>query len=462
MRPLTQSLWWRQVMFCAALILCLHAFNASAADSKTVWKAGAASVVITPPTNMWMAGYAARTKPSEGKAQDLFAKALALEDTEGKRFVFITTDLIGVPRVLRQGLEKRLLTAYKVPGNQLLLNASHTHSGPEFRVGKTPGDDGEFKPTMQGEEYGRMLEEKLFQLVGEAIQELAPAKLAYQHARCGFAMNRRLPGANGVYRNAPNPDGVVDHDVPVLRVTNPEGKLRAVLFSYACHNTTLSFYQFCGDYAGFAQEYLQTDNPGVIALFMTGCAGDQNPYPRGTLDQAKQHGRSLATAVEAALTTTPRELTGTLRAAYAEFELPYAPAREEFTARLASKDKYEAGHAQRMLAKLDKGELLPKSYPYPVQAVRLGNELTMIALGGEVVVDYSLRLKREWSGPGALWVSAYCNDVMGYIPSERVLKEGGYEAGGAMLFSLIHPGPWASGTEEKIIQQVKALQTAVK
>jgi neutral ceramidase len=427
------------------------------------WKAGLASVAITPQTNMWMAGYASRNKPSEGKTQDLFAKALAVEDAAGHRFVFVTVDLIGVPRILRQALEKRLLNAHQLAPESFLLNASHTHSGPEFRLGKLPNDEIEFKPSAQGEAYGQELEEKIFQLVSEALKQLAPARISYLHARCGFAMNRRLPQPDGTYRNSPNPEGVVDHDVPVLRVLDATGKLRGVLFGYACHNTTLALYQFCGDYAGFAQEYLQADNPGVIALFMTGCGGDQNPYPRGTMDLAQRHGRSLATAVEAALTTPPKDLTGSLSSALAEVDLSYAPAptREQFTARLASKDKYEASHAQRMLDKLNRGEALPMTYPYPVQVVRLGQELSFVALGGEVVVDYSLRLKREWSGPGALWVAGYSNDVMGYIPSERVLKEGGYEAGGAMLFSPTHPGPWASGVEEKIMGKVKELQGKV-
>lgn len=423
------------------------------------WKAGVSTTVITPATNMFMAGYASRNKPSEGKAQDLFAKALAIEDGNGYRLVFVTVDLIGIPRKMRKSLETRLQSAHQLKPEQFLLNASHTHCGPEFRVGRLPSDEIEMNPSRQGEQYGDELENKVFALVGEALKQLAPAKLGYTRARCGFAMNRRVPLPNGDYRNAPYPDGPVDHDVPVLRVDGADGKLKAVLFGYACHNTTLSFYQFCGDYSGFAQEYLQADNPGVTALFLTGCGGDQNPYPRGTLDLAQKHGRSLATSVEAALSATAKPLTGSLRSAYAEIDLVYAaaPSRAEFTARLQSKDKYEVTHAQRMLERLDKGEPLPKTYPYPIQVVQLGRELKLIALGGEVVVDYSLRFKQEYGGSGSVWVAGYANDVMGYIPSERILREGGYEGGGAMRFSPTHPGPWAPGVEAAIANKVKEL-----
>jgi hypothetical protein len=405
-----------------------------------------------------MAGYASRTNASNGVKQDLFAKALALEDDGGNRLVIVTLDLIGIPRTLRKNLERRAQEAFKLPPEFLLLNASHTHSGPEFRVGRTPADDGEFKPAKVGELYGAKLEEKLFVLIGEALKNRAPARLLYSHARSGFAMNRRLPTERG-YQNSPNPDGPVDHEVPVLRVIGADGKTRAILFGYACHNTTLALYQFCGDYAGYAQEFLQADNPGVTALFLNGCSGDQNPYPRGTFELAQQHGRSLATAVEAAITVQrQREITGPLRAAFAEIDLDYSPvpARAEFQKRLESKDRNEKQHAERMLAKLERGEKLPLNYPYPVQMVHFGKGLVLVALGGEVVVDYSIRLKRELAGP-IVWIAGYSNDVMAYIPSKRVREEGGYEAEGAMRFSVTHPGPWAPTLEEKIVSKVHEL-----
>jgi len=148
------------------------------------------------------------------------------------------------------------------------------------------------------DEYLADLPALLVEVIGQALKALEPARLSYSHARAGFAMNRRLPTNKG-YENNPYPDGPVNHDVPVLRVEDPKDKLWALLFGYACHNTTLQFEYLCGDYAGYAQEYLEADHPGVTALFMAGCGGDQNPFPRGTLDRAKQHGRALANAVEA-------------------------------------------------------------------------------------------------------------------------------------------------------------------
>ncbi len=452
---------------CGLLALSFLAFASLpciAAGQPKGWKAGVASTAITPAESMWMAGYAARTKPSEGKVHDLHAKALALEDEQGGRLVVVTVDLIGIPRPTRDWLENQVKQRYKINPQVLLLSASHTHSGPVVResrysiygntvYGLSP------EQIQQSNQYVEDLQQKILELVGQAIENLAPAALGYTHARAGFAMNRRLPSETG-FRNSPNPDGPVDHDVPVLRIDGADGKLRAVLFGYACHNTTLSGYEFCGDYAGFAQEYVREAHPQATAMFIAGCGADQNPYPRGgpqTLEYCRQHGRALANGVETALTVKARPITGPIRAALDTVTLEFAepPSREQLQEQTKSKDKYQSRHAQVLLTELEETGAIRKTYPYLVQVVRFGDGLTMVALAGEVVVDYSLRLKRELPG-AAVWVAAYTNDVFGYIPSVRVLREGGYEAGDAMRYTDL-PGPFAPSVEERIIAKVHEL-----
>lgn len=362
----------------------------AADETQFPWKAGSAAVVITPERPLRMAGYAGRTEPAEGTTQELFGKALAIEDQQGTRVVLVTLDLIGVIDRLRSDVEQRSWEQFQLPPTALLMNASHTHCGPAY--GNADAQD-----------YYESLTDKLVTLIGTALERLEPAQLRYSHARCSVAMNRRTPTAAG-FRNHPNPKGPVDHTVPVLSVRNRDNELKAVLFGYACHNTTMGFRQWLGDYAGYAQEYLEADHPGITALFMMGCGADQNPYPRSELKYAQQHGRNLATAVEAALEVnqrTPlhqRELAGLLSYALERIDLEHTTDRPP--------------------------------YAYPVQVIRFGNELSLVALATEVVVDYSIRLKQELeedNGP-AIWVAGYSNSYNGYIPSKRVLLEGGYEA----------------------------------
>ncbi len=447
------------------LVLCL-ALNAQGGRAATGpaaadWKAGVASVVITPDENMWMAGYAARTKPADGKINDLRAKALALEDASGTRLVIVTLDLLAVPRELRDWMEVETAGRYKLPPESLLLNASHTHSGPELRPAKLElyglGPD----RIQQAERYNKVLKEKLSALVGRALSGLSPARLVYSKDSADFAMNRRLRTKTG-YSNNPNPDGPTDHDVPLLQVRSDDGKLQAVLFGYACHNTTLSDYEYCGDYAGFAQEYVEEAHPGVTAMFSIGCAGDQNPYPRRKLELARQHGKSLAEAVERALQAEARGVHGPLRAAIEDVTLEFAPppSKAELEKRAQSpKNQAEQRHAAVLLKQLAENGTIRTTYPCKVQTIRFGNDLTLVAIAGEVVVDYSLRLKRELTET-PLWVMGYANDVFGYLPSVRVLKEGGYEGGEAMNGTSF-PGPFAPTVEERVVGEVHKLNERV-
>jgi len=448
----------RQFVILALASLVAAAVQLPAAETLP-WKAGVARAKITPQGEMWMAGYASRNKPADGTAQDLFAKALAIEDKDGSKVVILTLDLISVPRPLRSSLEKAIKDRHKLPPSALMINCSHTHSGPELRTKRVKNSSIYPSVAEQAIAYYEWLEARLTQLIDDAVRDLSPARLTYSRARCGFAMNRRLPTPGG-FINSPNPDGPIDHDVPVLRIDGPGKTMRAVLFGYACHNTTLGIYQWNGDYAGFAQQYFEEEHPGVTALFVTGCGGDQNPYPRRTMELAQKHGRSLATAVEAALDANPKTLKGPLRTAFERVDLDYAPppTRKELEERAQSKNKYEKSYAEALLAELDAKGSLPKNYPFPVQVIRFGDLLTMVALGGETVVDYSLRLKREIKGT-QVWVAGYSNDVMAYIPSKRVLLEGGYEAGGSMRYfrTTLHPAYWHESLEERIVGKVHEL-----
>lgn len=445
------------VLFASALLVNQPAAAAEKQEA-LLWKAGAAAVDITPEGSVWMAGYGSRNKPSEGVAQHLYAKALAVQDTAGARMVFVTLDLISVPRAVRETVEREVGERHRLPPESILLNASHTHSGP------APYSRGVGNPAFvaKAEAYGKTLGEKIVQVIGESLSRLEPAGLYYTHARAGFAMNRRLPVGSEIH-NSPNPDGPVDHDVPVLRVTGSDGKLRAILFGYACHNTTTGFYTINADYAGYAQAYLQEGRPGVVALFMLGAGGDQNPYPRHvSLEQAAQHGRTLANAVETALSVvTQRALHGPLRSAYGYADLDFADiSRPDLERRARSRNAAERTRAEELLKKLNAGEQLPKSYPCPVQVVQFGPDLTLAAIGGETTVDYSLRLKRELgSGPAAVWVAGYSNDVFGYLGSKRVIIEGGYEGYSANLAR--HPGPWATSTEDRVIEKFYELRRSI-
>ncbi|MCI0525809.1 MAG: neutral/alkaline non-lysosomal ceramidase N-terminal domain-containing protein, partial [Acidobacteria bacterium] len=286
----------RHVQICLITFLFAIAINAqpskrAPAIMKAGMKAGFAKIVITPEKNMWMSGYANRTKPSEGKVHDLYAKALAIQDARGGRVVLVTTDLLGLPRSLTSEISEYANKSYGLRRDQILFNSSHTHTGPVVKSSLAGAYDLDPAQSALIDEYTRQLKNKLLKVIGEAIRDLSPANLSFGRDAAPFAMNRRQFNPNAVTIGV-NPDGVVDREVPVLCVESPDGKLRGVVFGYACHNTTLTgeFYDFSGDYAGFAQEAIERAHPGATAMFVMGCGADINPYPRSKFELARQHG----------------------------------------------------------------------------------------------------------------------------------------------------------------------------
>lgn len=446
---------------CSSVFICGSLVSSASAET---WKAGAAKIEITPEKPLWMAGYGARTAPAEGTQQPLWAKALVLEDPTGQRAVLVTMDLVGIDRDLSTRVCDQLASKYGLSRAQIALDCSHTHCGPVVGRNLKPMyflDDAMW--TMI-HEYTDSLEQKLVAVVGQAIDKLAPSTISWGQGYCGFAVNRRTNVQLKVpeLRQQGLLVGPSDHDVPVLAVRDPAGKFTAVVFGYACHATVLAFNKFCGDYPGYAQAALEKDHPGAIALFWAGCGADQNPLPRQTVELAESYGRRLATAVDEVLDTAMTPITGALATQYAEIPLPLdtLPTREELNKDATDSNRYIASRAKMLLAQIDAGKPLSQTYPYPVQVWRLGSGPLWITLGGEVVVDYSLRLKREL-GQSTTWVAGYANDVMAYIPSLRVLNEGGYEGATAMIYYGL-PTKWAPPVEEMIVKEVRALATAVE
>ncbi len=436
-------------------LILLVPWPAGAAD----WKAGAARIKITPARPMWMSGYAVRDRAAAGTSIDLWAKALVLEDPHGERAALVTLDLVGIDRDFSTAVCAALGEKYKLERRQIALCSSHTHSGPI--VGRTLMTM-YFLDEVQRQliaVYTAELKTQLVSLVGQALAELGPARVAWGNGHSTIAVNRRTNVEADVPRLREQGllKGPVDYDVPVLSVRRPDGKLAAIVFGYACHATVLPFFEWSGDYPGFAQLELEKLHPGAVSLFFAGCGGDQNPLPRKSVDLAREYGRSLAESVDAVLAGTMTPVDGPLETHYSEVSLALdkLPTRDDLDKEAQSSNKYAAQRGRLLLEQIDSGKPLSQTYPYPVQIWSLGRALPWVLLGGEVVVDYSLRLKREL-GPERIWVAAYTNDVMAYIPSLRVLKEGGYEGGGAMVYYGL-PTVWSREVEETIVKEVHSL-----
>jgi hypothetical protein len=284
---------------------------------------------------------------------------------------------------------------------------------------------------------------------------MKPTQLTWNNGFTTFATNRRTNKEKDVpkMRDLGQLNGPVDHEVPVLCVRDPAGKVVAIAFGYACHATVMDFYQWSGDYPGFAQLELEKRYPEATALFFAGCGADQNPLPRRKNELAEAYGKQLADAVDQVVKAPMTPIEPRMKTTFARIELPFGelPSREKIVQdTMNKKNAFIASRAKMLLKDIEKTGSLKATYPYPIQAWQLGKDLTWIALGGEVVVDYSVRLKKEL---GRVWVAGYANDVMAYIPSLKVLKEGGYEGDTSMIYYGL-PTAWGPRVEELIVAEV--------
>lgn len=430
------------------VLAALFFFTASTSAAIPV---GVASVDITPTEAIRLSGYGNRRTPSEGIEQKLFAKAMAIGSAErGDLALIITVDNLGIPEFVVERIHQGIAAKVKLPREQFAVCASHTHAAPMLS-GMVSNLFGMDVPSAQWEVINRYTDDVTARMIEaglEAIKAAQPAELFWTQGRAGFAKNRRTEG------------GPVDHDVPVLAARR-DGKWVGVLVNYACHCTTLGgdFNKTCGDWAGYAQEVIEEKFPGAKALVAIGCGADANPNPRGQLAHAKEHGRVLANEVERLLKAELKKLDVPPKGAFSRFNLAFdkLPTREQWE-ELAKNDGAIGYHAKKNLARLDRGETLPTELPYSAQVWAFGDELAMVFLPGEVVVDYALRLKRTYAAH-RIWVNAYANDEPCYIPSKRILAEGGYEGGGAMVY-YDRPTRFAEDTEERIFAQVDKIMPA--
>ncbi len=417
----------------------------AAAQQPTLFQVGVASVDVTPSFPIRLNGFGGRVKESEGVRQQLWAKALAVGSSDADTIVVITVDTLGIPDDLTERVAEKL-KVHGLDRSRLAICASHTHSGPMIRncantlFGK-PIPEEHWQHILT---YSDELETKLVTAAVDALADRKPSRLSWAVGKVGFAFNRRTKG------------GPVDHDLPVLAVHGEDGRLRAVFTNYACHCVTLSDDMISGDWAGYAMEHIQRRNPGCTALISVGCGADSNP--RGGVlgskfDVADGLGQELAEEVQRLLAGSLRPLSQPPVVAIQRVTLPLAPlpSREQWEER-AKAENAIGHHAKTQLARLDRGESLMTEISYPIQTISFGDELAWVFLPGEVVVDYALRLKQELDG-SRVWMNAYSNACPGYVPSERILREGGYEGGGAMVYYDI-PGPYATGLEQIIVETV--------
>lgn len=418
-------------------------------------EAGTARIGITPDRPIIMAGYAARKGHSEGLYRALYAKALVLRH-ESEPVALITTDLIGFDRKTCDAVKEAIRERTGLPPERVILTASHTHTGPEIRLGMT-----EEKEDLD-EGYARWLIGRIAEVTAYAAERLEPVSLTFATSPCTLGVNRRLPTEEGVMMR-PNPRGITDPVLTALTFRRPDTTPIAVVMSYACHPTTLGGYLIGADYPGFGQDLVEAEYPGCTAFFVQGCGADikvrhidgQGRFKSGPCAVARSLGEELARAALVALCAEQRPVEGALHCGLTQVEMPLQPppSRAEAEAMTQNENEHFARWGREMLRIHDEGGTFMTSRSMDLQTLTAGG-FALVALGGEICVGYSLRLKRELASSFKdVLVAGYANGMIGYVPTAAMMSEGGYEVSESYRYHLV-PAPYAPEVEDAICAQV--------
>ncbi|GIW97411.1 MAG: hypothetical protein KatS3mg111_0744 [Pirellulaceae bacterium] len=426
------------------------------------WKVGLAKIDITPQPDLpvRLSGYASRTRPHEGIADRLHARAMVLvpREADGQPLVLVSIDAIMVTRGMTREVATWLHQNRGVPRSRLVLASTHSHAAPHLDGGL---ENLFSEPLTQVERqavqaYTADVVEGIKRAIDAAWEEQRPARLSTGYATAGFAINRRLLRAGKWVGFGEHQEGLVDRTVRVLLAQDAQGQVLGAVFQYACHCTTMGDYnRVSGDWAGLAATELERRHPNAVFLPVIGCGADANPHPRGSYPLAVQHAQEMVDAVQK-VTKGEVELTPLQQAPTATFGYaglaPELPTSADLDAKEASSRVNERRWATYMKEVLRDHGRLPETVPMPIHVWRFGDQLVWVFLGGEVVVEYQHAIAREFPDVPT-WVAAYCDDVFAYVASEAMRAEGGYEVDSSMIYYL-QPGRWQSGTQSRIVRRV--------
>ena len=425
------------------------------------YELGTTTIDITPPMGTFLSGYSSRTKPSTSVYHPLRAVVSVLSDGR-TRACLVSAEWLGFYDRAEEA-RVRIAEATGIDAGHIFLFGTHTHYGPSVRR-----DIDTRRKCFVDEEYVSRTLEAISKAALTASESMRPVQLSGGRGWCGFAASRRMPDGSGAVAWTPTLDAPHDHEVPVIVAKSESGELSQILFSYACHPTSGGgeLNEIGGDYPGFSLDYLETVFSGCSPLFLLGCAGDQKPnavYPDKPgfrpleVEETKELGNRLGKAVMQVVQSDALcPIKGLLKINQRGLDLKFDPADgQTIDHSLHSSHEYIRGWAEHLASMKKQGLPWPESIPFEVQTLVIGESLALVALSGETTVEYALRLKRELGTRYEnVVVLGYANHIIGYVPVQRQIPEGGYEVIGSNQH-MLYPGPFAAGTEEQICEAVQ-------
>lgn len=444
------------IVFSSLLLIAsfLQSAVTTAAEEELV-NVGVAKVDVTPETPVVLAGYGGRTRPFEGIDTRLWARAIVIAGDHPVALVVLDScGITGeITRRVRELVAKKSSQKLKVS-----VATTHTHNAPALTGYAPIVWQGRLTPEQQknSDAYTQLVIQKMAEAILTAERNLEPMKLAWGQGKVTFGGNRRIIREGKWQGFGFQIDAPVDHSLPLLVATDKQGTVRALWANYACHCTTVgSSNRVGGDWAGFANQEMEKRFPSAVSLMSIGCAADVGPQPSGNLDIAREHGLAIAREVQNVVQHQKlKRLNGRLTVSTKRLSLPLEkPEPKSHWEAQAKTRGFPKELAIKLLNDLQVNGQIADSVEYPITTWKFADQLAIVLMPGEVVVDYAVRLKKEldWE---RLWITGWANRMPGYIPSRKVLMQGGYEADFSQVY-YGHPSRYRPEIEDRIVNGIR-------
>ena len=452
----------RAFLIVAAVFLAASISGFAEAD-KSIAMAGWAEIDITPPMGLVMGGRGLTETTGKKVLDPLMAQVLYMKDAKGSAFVLVSFDLVGISHELSDRIRTDIVHELGVDWNLVVLNTSHTHSGP-LMIRSVLAAGGPLRTNEVA--YQDALADEILSATRAAAKNLSPVKVETFDGKSHVAMNRRGKNKNGEPAMVPAPDSPIDENLWVLKLTPQDGKAPAVIFSYACHPVIVYGYSgaaISADFPGVARKALREKlGEKVHTQFVQGFAGDVRP--RVLADVSKNHfrvskpgdevqaGTELANDILSAMKNKPTELklniaAGIDRPLFPKGALPPRKLYEDMQVKGKSKV------AEYWLQRYDTNQGFSKGDPWSVGLIRLADNQWIVHLAGEPCVEWRAKFSK-WLKGKKFVPFGYSQESITYLPTEEMLPEGGYEVDDCNHARSSSPARFGAGLNEAMRKSV--------
>lgn len=421
-------------------------------------KFGVAKDIISPDVAIGMAGYGSRYgKNFKDIHDDLFVRCLYTENGSDK-LLMVVYDLTFHDFSLTETIREYINEKYGLSADELILSYTHTHAAPAI-LGFSPGEE--------NSRYEQMLVERTKSCIDRCMLNIYEGSVSFCQLEGDWNLNRRKL-VDGKLVGGPYPEGLTDKTMNLLKFSDNEGTIRALLFNYGCHPVTVGdSYNISSEYPGRVCQILQGKYYGCTPLFFQGAGAHERPkitfngkrWFNCSFEHVNEMAMQMVSRIDTAIANGKfKELDFTPNAKAFDINVPINPFKKEDL--IKKKETSKGFMANTLSYILENYDNMPDYLPLHGGVVKLTDEVYMAWLTGEITVEVKDIVHKAIGEDKKLIFIGYA-DSIAYIPNSTIIEQGGYE-GGDSMYAFSRKGSFVPEIDDILFDSFKKAAEAIK